>query len=464
MTLSLAGEPVRGRLVDSAGAKPVAGGEVLVGVGSPRLAFSRVVARPDGTFTAWVPQGERLWLLARAPGFGAIVDGWIPSRDESASFELTRRHRLAGVVLDDGPTAGAEVRVEGALTSRIITDQRGRFATEEVGLKRFGLQPRRKGRSALALVELPGDVDGIELKLEPSVLLSVRVVDADSGAPISEATVLATSSRDLFTALDADGPGAYRGFVPWEDEYAVTVSARGYSGARVSRFFSRREAAPLEVPLRRSESLRGRVVKATGAPAAGRGVEACRRTFGETGADNESEKCSAATTGEDGTFYLEGLRPGTYLMALLDCPDPMTPPFRSLLGDAVVNCPGRFRALVQVPPPREVTLSLASGPAATFDVAIAERDNLCGCRVSIDCGLTVDGLGELFRKETWASSARFEVEPGACVVWAECQLSPEADRPCDAEYSPAAFARRVVEARPGQVTGVRFELAHPGEN
>ncbi len=468
VAIALSGEPTRGRVDDQA-TDPRSrslGAEVLLGVASPRIGYARVTAAPDGTFQAHVPAEEKLWLLIRAPGFAATVDFWLPSAGETERFEIVRRRRIAGTVIEAGAGApGVEVRTPLQLTSRIITDRLGRFSTDELGMASPSLEAERAGKSASLVVSAPGDQDQVTLDLEPSLELRVRVADATTGEPLPEAEVFATGDGSrLITLLKQTSPALFVGRAPREDLYRFHAVARGFASAQVSEQIQRGRERPIELRLWRAGELRGRVPAESGGPAAHRGVQACRRSFGEEDAGDSSTSCESAITSSDGWFYLPNLRPGTYLLSVLECPDPGAEPFLNYHGDRITNCPVRFVSVAQVPADQPVFISLAPASPARIDVSVEAPGNHCGCILEVECGQEFVAGHERYTKREGGEAARFEVESGVCVASVDCFLGL-ADGPCGSDTaSERGYAQQIVVARPGSTTAVRFKLAHSGDN
>ncbi len=465
--LALTERPIGGSIVDGSPGPgiPVQGAEVLVGMGSPRLAYSRVAAAADGTFEVRVPDGERLWMLVRAPGFGTMAGGWSPDSDTPGPFMLVRERRIAGLVLDGEPVAGAEITFRDALTSRVVSDRLGRFSSDEVGLYLVQVEARASGRIASKRLHWREEQEKLVLELGPSGGLRVRVVDAETGALVGASTAeVIDYLRDSPTSLPSASPGLFVARSLEVGDYRVRADAPGYAPAQIPARVHRDQVEETEVKLWRGHELRGRVTGSDGKPAPHRAVEACRRMPAELNGGPDSSRCAAATTLADGSFAMNQLRAGTYLVAVLDCPEGSTEPYRVLSDHAYAGCPGRFRTAVQVPQAQAVTVSLARGPMASIEIEVEEdRQFAAGCLAALECGQDDDqDAAQRHHLELRAESvpARFEIEPGVCVASVDCGLAHDGLGGVTGERN----ASRVVEAPPGRTTVVRFSLDPPDQD
>ena len=150
--------------------------------------------------------------------------------------------------------------------------------TDEAGtLTVFGLAPGDYGVTAIRdnqifvtrdLFELKaGEVKSVRVPLSPGARHEISVRDAQSGAPIDEATVSVGLQSTTVTAVDADGKASV--LCP-KDSCTIAVSAEGYL---------EQPSAPLppkqrvEIRLDRGASVSGRVTDRDGIPVAGAEIQ-----------------------------------------------------------------------------------------------------------------------------------------------------------------------------------------------
>lgn len=454
VTVALSQKPVRGAVVEDTGGgrRPLAGAEVLIGVASPRAGYLRVVSGADGAFEALLPADEELSLTARAPEHGAVADTWAPSEDRPLEVRLVRRPRVTGRLTDEGtPVPGAEVRIAGSLTSKLVTDGEGRFSTDEVGLPRLPLEVRHRRGYAYRYVEEAEARAGVELTLESGVPLRVRVTDAETRAPLDNASVVVSADPRFVTELEGSA-GLYAGSGPGDNDYTVEAYARGYAPSRVAEWVYRGAPRTFDVRLWRAAELRGRLT-GRGTRVAGRGVQACREW--QRGEDDLPHHCESTTTSADGAFTFSALRAGRWLVAVLDCDDPQAAPYWSHVGDTFANCSGRYLARVLLPSDEAVVVSLDAQPPATIEVAAKSSRALCACSVSVECGVEADARKPRFEQTRDDSRGQFEVAAGVCIASASC-WDAAGDGPCDPDAE--VWEERTVEVRPGEKASVVFEL------
>jgi protocatechuate 3,4-dioxygenase beta subunit len=195
------------------------------------------------------------------------------------------------------------------------------------------------------------DVDAYTLDLDIRSGASVAgiVVDEETGSAVSGALVIVAreSSHDGANLRDArtDADGRFRVEVAPGD-YVVRAGADGYAISRV-KVAVRETGADLRLALVRGRVLRGRVIDASGRPAAGVTVVA-------TPVEDEREPSDGTETLPDGSFRLTRL---------------MTRPYNIVAGSSVLGFATRFPVS-----PGDDAVELMLQPAATLLLRFCTAD------------------------------------------------------------------------------------------
>lgn len=325
---------VAGRVVSSAGA-PVAGAEVTLGerewdvsgMGPMAVAFVDVdlfgekeraaVTDDEGRFTLLAAAAGEYRLQVRADGFPARLEpvtlgGAAPAPRSPApgpvdlgDIILLEGLEVTGTVLspDGRPVEGAEVWApepasvrEDASSRRATVLEAGpesslaRAATDRRGAFRLAGLGAGEIEVAVLAAGLPGAVRGgietggpaVTIVLERGVAIRGTVVDAESGAPLSEAQVAVEVRPACVRTTDAGGRFEASGLRPdggasFGASVAVVVSLEGYRATRETVAFpdpARAPAAEVRIALPRLEApasgaeplVHGVVLDSRGAP------------------------------------------------------------------------------------------------------------------------------------------------------------------------------------------------------
>jgi len=268
----------------------------------------------EGRFTVRIcPVGGRTYLSASAEGLGSLGFGGEPG-DLGQIVMLPPGSIRVRLTCEAAPDAVADVELKaagrdertGAWAAAAVTDANG-VAT--LGPMRPGAitvrqegAPNAQWRMPGAKVELkPAETLELEVELKPTVPVTGRVVDAQTGEPVAGAGV-GVSFRDALgrLALSATGDDGAYGFraLPGALSVYVTTYPKGYgSGEGGSGSAEVQVAAePCSVPdlkVYPVEKVRGIVVDAEGRPVAKAVVYQSLFFTGN------------ATTGPDGVFELQ---------------------------------------------------------------------------------------------------------------------------------------------------------------
>lgn len=396
-----------GEAASAGGAAPALAGSATVlgsvrradGSPAPGVGVRAVPLRGDGAGVSWAETGRE------GPGAGSFaIDGLAPGRyrveldraeaeggrptlalaaGDRAEVELVLAAGVdvSGTVRDDAgrPVGGAEVWITGtdaAVHGRAAarTDASGRFALVAVDPARWvGARAADFRPSELVLVAplVPGaggEVD-LELVLVPGGGALAGTVRDASGAPAAGALVriglpsdaparaaaLAARARPVPLTLRADAEGRFtaRGLSVGELPVAARAEGHAVAAARVELGAGR--TAHVDLHLERAAVVAGTLRLPDGAPAAGTVVTALKGTsFGDP----------ETSTGLDGTFELEGVRPGEVALRALR---------RAWTGD---GRSGRVEGRVHVGP----------GARARWDAVLSAGATLAGRALDEDGG------------------------------------------------------------------------------
>ncbi len=239
----------------------------------------------DGRFTlSPLPAGEAFTLRVRAAGHAtALADvpaagAWMPITLAPASV---LRIRVSD--LEDSPVVGAIAVFtlpEGSHDARTDGDGVATFDALASGAGQVRVtHPAHRVHVVDVVPVVAGEAHDVSVVLEPAGRLSGRVVDAASGRPLTDATVVAsipsaptlppadpvtTSADGAFAVPDCAGPN---------DRLHLVARRAGYVDAEVLR--AARDEGDLVIAMRRGRPRRveGRVLDANGTAAAGAGVE-----------------------------------------------------------------------------------------------------------------------------------------------------------------------------------------------
>jgi uncharacterized GH25 family protein len=321
------GGTLRGRVVDTATGKPVAGAELDFSHERLRDVYTvdreALYSELDGSFTIeGLPPGETQ-VGVRVEGYTGLARRVNPRRQPFETFGLTRGSTLSGQVFaSDGVTpASGEVSLkhpDGYVAYNHGTDAQGRFSIHNQGQGRYLISANNgKARSDSQEIVLDGDrqLAGIRLVLEP--LPGIRGSVTGLPAELGPASIGASTDRDpdrlelimmLQTArrVQSDEKGTYRleGLQPGPTWVIVRAA---------SKLMAKRVVVPAsgeanaDFDFAAEPSITGRVTRA------GRAVP--NASIRAMPVDGQSV-IATTTTSESGEYAIVGLAGGNYSLQL----------------------------------------------------------------------------------------------------------------------------------------------------
>lgn len=311
---------------------PVAGARVTwspKGDGAPGVA-AKVLAGPDGRFEIRGLAGREGTLSVSKDGAfscervappvadGGDVDVFAGTKPVAVRVVDDDGAPVPGalvVATSDGCMQGVNTADDGRATLRCRADVQ-RLTRFDIALIRFDVEAAGFLQAALCLRDATPDV---EIRLRREVPVTVRIVDAASGAPAAGARVMAdvlspARFHQVLATADADGRAVLHDLVPGDLRVRVVgggwlsaeATDHGYdSGAVVA---SKDIAGGAVVRAIRSVSIAGHVYGPDGEPVAGASVGASGGEMSHSPRPRP-EGWGRAITGADGSFVLLDLTP-----------------------------------------------------------------------------------------------------------------------------------------------------------
>lgn len=373
LRLGRGGATLSGRVLD-AGGGTIPGARVRAVLLPERTAAASEVqvhafeaeADSEGRYRLELPRA-RYTVIARFDGYASRRSYVVLDMDETRDFALQPAARLAGRVVtgdERRPVPGATVSLQPAAATNeservepVTSDEEGRFQIATVPAGSHWLIARKGalvGTSAHALaVTAATAVDDIEIVVAPGLRLEGTITN-HAGQPIARATVVVRAPRQTEHARsDQAGRFTIDGLRP--AEYWVEISAEGH--LRLAEDLPVAASLARTFVLDEALTVRGVVLTAAGAPAAGAQIEASVRgpgvAYEETTADGE------------GRFVLRRLGPGELILRA------------NLGGDAARIGPEPLARGQR----RELTVRLSSGATASGVVVWDDGAPAVGIRV-----------------------------------------------------------------------------------
>ncbi len=327
------GVPLRGQVVRASDGAPVEGALVHAAERASETELCRVLTTgADGRFTVpGVAPGASFVVGATLPGFApAAVTGVAVTDAADIRVVLGDGATLHGTVrgTDGKEAADVAIRVfpaddrflaqsDSALmahnrlraAARSTTDAQGRYGIAGLAAGEYGVVARSEaGASARASIAVTAEGARLDLTLEPTGCILVRVVDP-SGLPVSQARL---------TIQDAEGRLRYGPTVPSRPDprgealatglepgtYEVVAQPERWTAARAPVVVQRGPPAEVEIRVGQGVVLEGTVRDPAGSPVAGTDM-----IFQSAGDSLNPPQYKSVVTRRDGGFVLEGLLP-----------------------------------------------------------------------------------------------------------------------------------------------------------
>jgi hypothetical protein len=413
-------------LLAPAGAAPGAPGQVAAGV--------RIGLEPSPALAGSLPAGLTPGAPAEAP-LAAEPPAAPPSPPAAPARVAPGAVQLRVVDLTGAPIRDAQLTALDPtdLEPRPVgeTDDDGRALLDPspalVRVDAAGFVPRQVASGALAGAELV-------VTLTPARRLVGRVVTAEDGGVLPGARVTTVGGEapleaetDIFGGFVLEGVAA--------DAPAVILRASALG--RVPALFEVAYGTAAELPLARGDALRGSVLDPEGRP-----VAAELFIFAQPGPLDPA----TTTSDRDGRFELEGLPPGSALLAIGVTPAAATDlaALEPLSASVGPGAPATIReAVVRLTPRPALRLTglppgpLALRPEGPIDLPFLARDLVVDATGEARLARLVPGWYRLWRGEAQASDA-FRIPPGSSL-----QLGPDEVGFTHARAGPELRALRV---------------------
>ncbi len=269
------------------------------------------------------------WAAAteEAEGSFAIVEGLV------IDARMRQPVAQALVTLERGRTQGTLRARSREVTHSTVTDQKGRFQFAGVEPGVYTLMGAKDGYVPLSFFALElqaGKRIKRDVPLDPMAKISGRVVDHNDhgikGAKVAVIVRVLQPSTALSWLLaerglsvlttTSDSQGKFELFVPaQEGKIALLAGALGHAPSRVEvpQVEPGRKGKDIVMRLPRGLEVRGRVVDARSVPVSGATIVARSLDPGREGLGLEATD-PRGTSGENGSFLLQGLEKGTYAL------------------------------------------------------------------------------------------------------------------------------------------------------
>ena len=317
---------IRG-LVRDAQERPLSGASVAaVSPSAGRVVLSSTAS--DGTFVIDEVPADKLFVVAWKDGYGmeqqpVSEEGQVtaamllmarPTGPWTPVFDLVRTHAVSGrVVRGKAPVPHARVEVKDQrCTLKVVADEAGQFAAEGVGAGAVDIDAASgasHGRTAVKVAQ--EDVRGVVVLLGDGAFVEGRMVD-QSGRPASGMQVNVTTKTlpQHGASAETDPDGLYEAGPLEPGQYSVNFSPRHCRAAgpvQVSLVAGQR--ARVDFTLDAGAAIKGRVIDSQGAPVASAWIH---ERMGMHGFGRGPPSFGHATSGDDGSFVMDGLSPGAH--------------------------------------------------------------------------------------------------------------------------------------------------------
>jgi hypothetical protein len=217
-----------------------------------------------------------------------------------------------------------------------------------------------------------------------------RVVDAGTGAPVAGALVMLLPVEQPFPPgamaspqAPTDANGEFSLERVWAGRFRVQIQKSGFAAARelldgqTLDISAGQSIGGITFTLTRAGVIAGRIVDASGEPAAQVMVHALRRATGDTGQSSGARTMQMAQTNDLGEFRLAGLPEGRYVVIATPRPQP---PFAQVSpGRSTVPAPTYYPGTTD--PQTAHIIDLAAGQTVAsiqFSIAALQAHDVSG--------------------------------------------------------------------------------------
>jgi hypothetical protein len=256
-------------------------------------------AAPDGTFRL-APIGEAVDIRVRAPGYAPKTVKQVSATNDLEIIMTVNDASLSGRVTDERGFPVERASIQATLeefTGQMLTAQDGTFSFLEVPRGEVQLKISRVG---FAPLQMTAQGEDIAITLREGAKLSGLVIDEKNAAVYFAQVELIYPDGASIGAFSADGSFLLSELPPGKATLKVTVN--GYVTTQQPITLKQGEALELEVVMRQSGVLRGKILSQDGSNASAAKVQ----IIDATGQKQET------TCSKDGNFFFSAATPGRW--------------------------------------------------------------------------------------------------------------------------------------------------------
>ncbi|MFN0251199.1 MAG: carboxypeptidase regulatory-like domain-containing protein [Kofleriaceae bacterium] len=315
LALRTGGVEITGTVLDLTGGV-VAHARVWSGERGDRILGS-TESDEKGRFSMWVSP-DYTTIHATADGYDDSEE-WVDPPTQDVEVILTPESTIAGTVIDAAsgqPVEGARVQLgDWSGSESSFSDAQGKFRLGKLSPSRYVIYARTDhayGRTdGSTLVGLGQNVNDVVVKLFPAVRVTGKVIISMTKSPCLEPQVSLNdpkAERYVQFRRNSDGTVWAEGVLP--GEYEPSIGCEGYQARdKYERItITNKDVTDLIWEVDAGATIRGRILARSGSPIEEANVWA--HTIGS--AARERTGWGGDESGRDGSYSLEGLRPGTY--------------------------------------------------------------------------------------------------------------------------------------------------------
>lgn len=346
-----AGTRLMGTITDTGGS-PVAGANLTLSLAAMGLQTTsdssdptteKAVTNADGTYAFNNMAVGQYTMTVAADGYGRLTKQQInvgEDEDTSQDLVLEVASAMGGTITSTNgtPIEGAIVKVYSIANRDTRTQTQtesqadGTFLVNDIPDGEYSLRVEAEGYKDEPWTRASSGEMSLTIQLSPKPKIRGRVVDAQTGKPLTTFTVnlrQGVTNSDMSTKVQgttksvSDPEGRFEVDAPLPGDYRVEAVAAGYapSFSEDFRIEEGQELPGITVNVDKGGSISGTLVDSSGQPVSGALVKSNNNHWTGTPFDLSMGEFfpgtatkSQARSGSDGTFTLEGLTPTTYLI------------------------------------------------------------------------------------------------------------------------------------------------------